>query len=336
MLKPVYCILATSSSGRFRGMRRKQVSEKFLVGGMVASMCLWGVSWPSGKVLSGYCSVINFTVYRYTVVVLTMLVLLPLAGVSFRIKKKGAPAFLISGVLLAAYSYFFFKGLKAGTAGAGGVLVTTLNPIIAYLTGIGVKKRLPSENESFGLLLGLIAGCVLLKIWSSSSSLLESGNLYFLMAAFIWSVMSMFTALGAKYGSSIGFSLWQYLVTLLCFLPFTDFAEMRAAVHISDPLFWLNLFFGSAVVTSLATTVFFYTTTRLGAARASSFIFLVPFGAAVSSWFLLGEKILPHTAIGGLLGMVAVYLINKKRKVPRDESIADYSTEQQAGISGGS
>jgi drug/metabolite transporter (DMT)-like permease len=91
-----------------------------------------------------------------------------------------------------------------------------------------------------------------------------------------------------------------------------DVHEFRSVVHITDTLFWLNVFFSSAIVTSLATTMYFYTTTRLGAEKASSFIFLVPFAAAISAWIFLGERILPHTIIGGALGMVAVYMINKK------------------------
>jgi drug/metabolite transporter (DMT)-like permease len=108
--------------------------------------------------------------------------------------------------------------------------------------------------------------------------------------------------------------LWQYLITLLCLVPLADFHELQQALLITDKVFWLNLFFGSAIVTTGATTMYFYATTRLGAEKASSFIFLVPLAASVSSWLLLGERIQLHTAIGGVLGIVAVYMINKRRK----------------------
>jgi drug/metabolite transporter (DMT)-like permease len=294
-------------------MIQKHANNKYLAIGMVLSMFLWGLSWPSGKVLTNYCSAINFTVYRYFFVVATMLLLLPILGTRFRIHKKGIPAIIASGVLLAVYSYLFFMGIKKGSPGAGGVLVTTLNPIMAYAIGFGLKRSLPSRKEGLGLLLGLLAGLVLLKVWDNKV-LLGGGNLYFLLAAFTWAAMSKFTAQGAMHGSSMSFSLWQYLVTLLCLLPLTNFTEMQAAIHIPDPLFWLNLLFGSVIVTAMATTVYFYTTTRLGAERASSFIFLVPFAAAISSWAFLGEKILPHTIVGGLLGIAAVYIINRKKR----------------------
>jgi drug/metabolite transporter (DMT)-like permease len=291
----------------------KQTSEKQLIAGVVFSMFLWGLSWPSGKVLTGYCSVINFSVYRYILVVVSMLALLLILKNSLWIAKEGIVSVLISGVLLAAYSYAFFRGLKAGSPGAGGVLVTIMNPIMAYSIGILLSKKLPSRNEAVGLLLGVAAGCILLKLWDNTSVLMGSGNLYFLLASFIWAVMSKFTAKGARYGSSLGFSLWQYLVTLLCLLPFTDFAEMRSALQIQDPVFWWNLFFSAVLVTAGATTMYFYTTTRLGAEKASSFIFLVPLCAALSSWLLLGEQIMVHTAIGGILGIAAVYIINRRK-----------------------
>jgi drug/metabolite transporter (DMT)-like permease len=232
---------------------------------------------------------------------------------SFVIKKAGVPVVLLSGGLLALYSYFFFRGLKSGSAGAGGVLVTTLNPIMAYTIGIFLTRKIPARNEMIGLALGLIAGSVLLRMWGNTATVFDSGNLYFLLAAFTWAVMSKFTAKGSRFGSSLGFSLWQYFITLLCLLPLMDVKEFQAALQIKETRFWFNLVFSSAVVTSLATTVYFYATTRLGAEKASSFIFMVPLAAAMSAWLFLGEAILPHTIIGGILGMAAVYMINKKK-----------------------
>ena len=296
-------------------MHKKQVSSGTLTGAMIISMFLWGLSWPSGKVLTRYCSAVNFAVYRYVIVVAVMLLLLKVLKAGLLIRKEGIPFVLASGLLLALYSYLFFIGLQKGSPGAGGVLVTTLNPIMAYAIGIFLSRKLPARNEAIGLVLGIIAGCALLKVWDNSSRIIDSGNLYFLLAAFLWASMSKFTSKGAKYGSPLTFSFWQYMVTLLCLLPMTNFKEAMLSTHLNDALFWGNLFFSSAIVTALATTVFFYSTTRLGAEKASSFLFMVPLAASVSSWLLLGEIIHIHTAIGGVLGIMAVYMINKKRVV---------------------
>ncbi|MBX2904518.1 MAG: DMT family transporter [Taibaiella sp.] len=298
---------------------KKPANQSYLVSGMVLSMLLWGISWPSGKVLTRYCSVVNFSVYRYLIVIVVMFLLLRATRTSLKVSKNGTAYIGLSGLLLALYSYLFFMGIKTGSPGAGGVLVTTMNPIMAYGLGIILSRKAPSRREGYGLLLGAIAGAVLLHLWERKTSILDSGNLYFLLAALTWSIMSKITAKGGRYGTSLGFSFWQYVVTFLCLLPFMQREEAQQAVRINDALFWVNLFFSAAIVTAGATTMYFYTTTKLGAEKASSFIFLVPVCAAVSSRLLLGEQIKPHTIVGGALGIAAVYVMNaRKRKLPVD------------------
>lgn len=287
-----------------------------LTGAIILSMFLWGVSWPSGKMLTRYCTAFNFSIYRYIIVIITLFLLLFFSRSSLRIARKGIPYAVAAGMLLCAYSYFFFMGLKNGAAGAGGVLVTILNPIVAYVLGMVLDRRLPARNEGIGLVLGVLAGSILLQLWTNARSLFDSGNMYFLLASVTWAVMSKFTSRAGRYGSSGAFSLWQYVVTLLCFLPNVNVPEFRHALTITDPVFWINLFFSAAIVTAIATTVYFYATTKLGAEKASSFIFLVPAAAAISSWVLLGEHIKMHTITGGIIGVAAVYMINvRKNKV---------------------
>lgn len=281
---------------------------------MLISMVFWGLSWPSAKVISAYSNPIVLTAYRYSLVFLTLLPILFFLKIPLKISKKGIPFVLISGFMLAFYSYLMFLGLTKGTAGTGGVLVTTLNPIMAYCLSIIIAKKKPNTNETIGLILGLLAGCVLLKIWVSFDVLFNSGNLYFLASALIWSIMSRFTAKSNEYGSPFSFSLWMYFVTLLSLVPFIDYTSLKATFEIREMKFWGNVFFGGAIVTSLATTIYFYATSKLGSAKASSFIFLVPFSAALSSFLLLGEKLEIHTIIGGLMGISAVYMIQRKVK----------------------
>ena len=71
------------------------------------------------------------------------------------------------------------------------------------------------------------------------------------------------------------------------------------------------MFFLSFGAMVFATTVYFFGTTRLGPEKASAFIFIVPVTALFFSVLLLGEHLEITTIIGGIMTMLAVYLINK-------------------------
>jgi drug/metabolite transporter (DMT)-like permease len=290
----------------------EEKNKRILVILMLLSMITWGISWPSNKVMGEYGNPLELAFFRNSFVVVSLLLLLLLAKIPLKIKKEGIPFVLLTGGMMAFYNYTFLMGLKNGTPGAGGILVTTMNPIMAYGIGLLVAKRKPSRNESIGLLLGLIAGCFLLQIWNGTGTLLKIGNVFFLTCAFVWAVMSKFTSKSGNYGSPFAFSWWMYLVTIVALLPFVDFSEINRIVHVQESRFWGNLLFSSVITTSLATTMYFYATSKIGAEKASSFIFTVPFTAAISSYFVFGETIQWFTIVGGLLGIAAVWVINKK------------------------
>jgi drug/metabolite transporter (DMT)-like permease len=279
---------------------------------MILSMVIWGVSWPSNKVLTSFSTPFNLGFFRYGFVVISLLLLLIALKTKLTITKKGIPFLIISGVLMACYNYTFLAGLRNGTPGAGGILVTTLNPVIAYGIGMLINWKRPAKNESIGLLIGVIAGLTLLKIWGNEAVFAKPGNLLFLLSALIWSVIGKFTSKSAKYGSPFAFTWWMYFVTLMCIIPFCDFTEVSKLIQTTDIHFWGNVLFSSVITTTLATTTYFFATSKIGAEKASSFIFIVPFSAAIFSFAILGEKLEIHTLIGGLLGIAAVYMINKK------------------------
>lgn len=290
-------------------------TSKNLTIAMIVSMVLWGVSWPSSGVLSAFGSPIELGIFRYLFVVLSLLLLLVVLKIPIKISRKGIPFVLISAALMAMYNYTFLKGLQDGNAGAGGILVTTMNPIMAYILGMFIDWKRPNVNETIGISLGIIAGLTMLEIWSNVNILADPWNGLFLLSAFLWSVMSKFTSKAGKYGSSFAFSWWMYVVTLLFMLPLMDISEMVRLVQIKEFTFWGNLLFGSVIVTTLATTMYFFATAKIGAEKASSFIFTVPFTAALSAWLILDEKIEVHTIIGGVIGIGAVYMINRKVRV---------------------
>jgi len=202
-----------------------------------------------------------------------------------------------------------------GKAGFGGVLVTVLNPVISYVIMLILAKRSPSRDESIGLFLGLLAGIVLLKLYSTSNELFKAGNIYFVFAAVCWAGLSWFTSRAKRYGSSVTFSFWMYAISTIAMMAMAGLSPAVETLTHADFRFWGNMLFSSTITTALATTFYFAATSRIGASKASSFIFMVPFSAALGSFIFLGEKIEWHTVLGGLLGIAAVYILNRPKKL---------------------
>jgi drug/metabolite transporter (DMT)-like permease len=291
---------------------RSHDSNNLFVWGMILSMTCWGFSWTSGKVLASYAHPLSISFLRFGITFISLVFILRLFKQSYAVKRGGIGDLLIASTLISIYTYLFFQGVAIGKAGAGGVLVTVLNPIISYAITLAVNRRKPSRFESLGLIMGAIAGIVLLQLFTHPESLFAAGNIYFLLASISWAVLSFFTARAQRYGSSMGFSFWMYGISSLLLFVVADKEATWVAIQQADKLFWANLFFSGTITTALATTFFFFATARVGASKASSFIFMVPFSAALGSWLFLNEVPQWHTIVGGGLGVVAVYILNKR------------------------
>ena len=292
----------------------KSKADLIFLYGMVASMFCWGLSWTSGKILTNYGSPFQISFLRFFVTFFSLLFILFFTKDKLTISRKGIPDLLAAAVMIALYTYLFFQGLIHGKAGAGGVLVTILNPIISYVLMLFLNKRYPNQRETIGLLFGVLAGSILLKLWESPGHIFDQRNSYFLLASLSWAVLSVFTSKSSRYGSPVVFSLWMYGI---CFLMLFFLVGNVSTIHIlqgADLSFWGNLFFSATITTALATTFYFVATARLGAGKASSFIFMVPLSAALGSFIFLGEIPQFHTLIGGFLGIIAVYIINSKKQ----------------------
>lgn len=281
---------------------------------MMASMFCWGISWPVGKILSSYGNPESITFLRFLLTFISLLFLLLIIKEKLSISIKGLLVLLGASTFMTFYGYLFIAGLNHGKAGAGGVLVTTLNPIITYALTMLLSLKLPTLKEALGLLIGLIAGSVLLKIWDNNSSIFDAGNLYFISATCLWAILSKFTSMSSRYGSPLSFSLWMYAICSLMMFAFAETDSTVAIVKNGDAKFWLVLIFSATITTSIATTFYFYATTKIGANKASSYIFMVPLSAAVGSWIILTESPAWNTIVGGLIGIIAVYTLNYKRK----------------------
>ncbi len=74
----------------------------------------------------------------------------------------------------------------------------------------------------------------------------------------------------------------------------------------------INFFLVSIGAMSFGTSVYIFSTPRLGPVKSSVFIFSVPFIAMSTAYFVLEEAITINVILGGLLSILAIYIVNKK------------------------
>ena len=250
---------------------------------MILSMTCWGFSWTSGKILSNYGDPLTISFLRFALTFVSLIFILLLMKEKLSISKNGFRDLAIASVLISLYTYLFFKGVSIGKAGAGGVLVTVLNPILTYAITLILARRKPTRNEFFGLALGLVAGVVLLKLTTQAEEIFRAGNIYYLFAAVSWSVLSKFTAKAARYGSSLAFSFWMYGLGTCIMFPFSGIDSTMTTLGTVTLRFGATCFSALPLLHPLQRRFISWPHRKLAQVKR----------AALSSWFLFPPRWVP-------------------------------------------
>ena len=206
----------------------------------------------------------------------------------------------------------YFKGTQIGQAGLGGVITTSLNPVITTILVVLLFKHTIRQKEIVGILMGIFGGLILIKIWSVDIyQLFNSGNIYFVFGAVLWAIVTLLTQKAKSNMNVVTFSFWMYSISIVIAYPFA--AEYSIlSVFSFDWIFWINFLSLSIGSLAFATSIYFFAAMELGSQKASSFTFMVPAAAMIFAMIILGEKLELTTLIGGGMAISAVYLINRK------------------------
>ncbi len=277
---------------------------------MVLAMLTWGLSWTNAKILGQYGNASLIMFWRFIFATLSFALVLKWYGSEYKISKKNILFILGNAFFMVSYNYFYFRGTQIGLAGSGGVLVTTLNPILTSLFSSLFFGGLILKKDWIGFGLGLIGGTIILRLWDFNLySLLQSGNIFFILASLSWVSVTIITSQSKNIIPFIPYTFWSFVFASCLCLPLS-LQESLLSVFYFDWIFWLNLLILAVVAMSFGTSIYFLASVQLGPKRASAFIFIVPLTAMGFAIYFLSEPFQLTTAIGGTLGIAAVYIIN--------------------------
>ena len=275
-------------------------------------MITWGYSWAGAKILGPYGDVSAKIFLRFFLASIALIPILLKYRIPFTFSKSGLQFILINAISLCSYNYFYFRSTHMGLAGVGGVLVTTLNPILTSTVVFCFVDKSVRLKDLIGLAIGFIGGSIIIRFWEMDLNLMiQSGSLFYILASFSWVSVTLSSQKSKNHIHFLSYSFWSFVVAAGFSFLFCNLSDIAITINY-DRYFWINILSLSIIVMSFANTMYFFASSKIGAVKASSFIFIVPLTAIIFSKILLDEPIRLTTLMGGSLSIIAIYLINKK------------------------
>lgn len=279
---------------------------------LILAMLLWGGGWSALKILTEDMPMDIIIFWRFFLMSISFIPILYLVKQPIIINKANLKYIAGSSVLNIAFMVFSFLGIKYGYAGSAGVIITTLSPVMTFLLVALIFRKRLFNMQYFGLFLGVIGGFIMLEV-NDLSLFFNGSNIYFLLCALVWAGVTLLSQYSHQHIHPIHYSfLISVVATLVTFIYAYD--SNLLSVFEQGSRFWIALIYLAVLGQSVATTIFFMASGKLGSEKTSSFMFLVPLFALLVAWGLLDEPIQTHILVGGSVSLIAVYFINKKAK----------------------
>lgn len=223
-----------------------------------------------------------------------------------RLFRRQWPAMFALGSAAIVSNAAQVVGLRWASAAVGAIIGATSPVYSAALAALFLKERLGAAQVA-GLLLALAGVSGIALVGPAAGGTTVVGVLLMFVGAFAYSV---YTVLGKRYDASslpvLAVSTWLGVLPLIAIALVVE--RPARAIAGAGAAAWCGLLALAALPTALAVIWFFALVSRIGAARASLILYLVPVFGLVQSRLLLGERITPALLIGGLASVGGVAL----------------------------
>ncbi len=279
---------------------------------LILAMFFWGAGWPALKLLTYSLPLEVVSFWRFFLMIFAFIPVLFYLKKPLVLKKEALKYILPSAVLNVLFMVFAFIGVQKGFAGSGGVIITTLSPVLTFMLVSLVFKKHPPKMQLLGLVIGFIGGLIMLQVTTLLGDL-NGAELYFLLCALVWAMLTLISQKSHSVIHPVHYSFFiAIFATVILF--FIALPHEIMAVTKESLAFWSALLYLAIFGQTIATTIYFIASGKLGSAHASSYMFLVPIFALGTSYILLGESVEIHIVIGGAITLLGVYLINRSQK----------------------
>ncbi|NKE05912.1 DMT family transporter [Bacillus selenatarsenatis] len=276
------------------------------------SISFWGVSFVSAKAVLGKLDPYSLLVLRFGIGALFLLFILLLNRYRLRISIRYIPHLVVLGIL----GVFIHQVLQATAlltinASSAGWLIS-FSPIFTVLLSVLFLHEKMDLKKGIGMVVA-IAGVFLVTTTRSGHSFefaLNIGFILMILSTLNWAVYSiLLKRLQIPYPALL-VTFYMSLIGFVLTLPFIIRNKGWESLPLLTQTEWAHLLFLAIFVSGIGYWYWGKALEVLDASRVSTFIYLEPLVTLIAAIFLLHEKFILISAIGGIIIIIGVAIVN--------------------------
>ena len=273
---------------------------------------IWASAFPSAKMAVQFCPPFFFLFLRFSLAGLFSIALGKYLGQNFRFDHKDLLWIAIFGLIQnGLYLGLIFLALTKIDSNISVIIASILPLTVAFFSWLLFKSKMSLLGLS-GLVVGLF-GVLLIMLQRVEKESEILGIILCLLGLLATTFSTLIiTKININKNNILIIVGLQMLAGSIFLLPLSYFFE---AWNVSFSITFLFTFLYIAAFPGIiGPVIWFYLQKEIGAVKYASFHFLVPFFGIGISYFLLGETLTFSDAIGVVVIILGLYLVNRDKR----------------------
>lgn len=275
------------------------------------AVLIWSAIAPFSKYALADFPTLGFMALRMSIAAVVVFAYLAVRRQPVSIERTDLPRFLLAGIVFFGMSTLLFIEGLAHTTVAHMVIISSTSPLLGAVYRWLAKGDRPDHRSMVAMLIGFAGVIIVVSDASAVEGASVLGDLMGLVSAGLWVGMTIYPQpLVKKYGA-LRSTAWFIATALLLLIPL-GLPSFGTVIDNPPPLLaWSALLYAS-MGTLVGNTLWQAAVQQVGPVRTLVYLYLQPFFSLVIAAIVLGDRLTPVQAVGGVLAIGGVMLVKKR------------------------